>query len=555
MAPKFFFEIIERDDGTFIIEVEAGGVDLTGTFNPLSIAFRIGNDEGEISIRMNDELNFELSDNDDFKGDDDFDEEGDIDEDDEFPESIFTITGIEIRYESFLSIDDAYGISGKITLRTTNDGINLIHEGVRVAFGTSVIEIPAGAFTEFEPGYFAFEGELYDAGIIFELIERDDGSFEFVVVAEGVDLSETDNPVSFNLTIGDNEYAALIWLDGEFAYVEYVDSDIDEIPDDEESDGDNDGIPDVEDDDDDGNGISDIRETDSDGDGIADSDDPDSDKNVLLQGNGSQVGSNIEHPNGNVFDQVLLTGQSVEVIADPVQISRVSFIDEDDDIVQVEFFGAGRLTINIDPSSFELPDRPKKYNQEINYVKGSANIKVEDADESTYLSIFTVGRINAANQDLFPVGESYDAVADITLLEITNSTGFGGILCANTHFSASSGDVGLKAPGIPVSVRVLIGDIEAGNDAVPYLLFGEDSFTAEAPNSGLRIAGGDLQQNNGASIVVAPGDSMSPGFDFLISQNNVKSDGELQPTQSINAAFVNEDDAEVTVTTEEVTIE
>ena len=42
---------------------------------------------------------------------------------------------------------------------------------------------------------------------------------------------------------------------------------------------------------------------------------------------------------------------------------------------------------------------------------------------------------------------------------------------------------------------------------------------------------------------------------MLTSQNNVKSDGELQPTQSINAIFVNEDDAEVTVLTEEVTIE
>lgn len=578
-------EIIERDDGTFVIEAGAEGVDLTGTFNPIAIALRIGSDEGEISIRMNDELNFELSDDDDFIGDDDIEEEGgfegkeddfeneedfheneddfeeegdfeendhEFDKDDEFPESTFKITGIEISYESFPSIDDAYGISGKIFPGTINDGINLIHEGVRIAFGTSVIEIAASAFIEFEPGYFVFEGEAHGAGVIFEIIARDDESFEFVVVAEGVDLSETDNPVSFYLTIGDDEYSALIWLDGDFAYVEYG---IDEIPDEEESDDVKDGIRNVEDDDDDGNGISDIREIDMDGDGIVDSDDPDSDENVLLKGSGSQVGSNIEHPNGNVIDQVLLTGPSVELIADPEQISRVSFIDEDDDIVQVEFFGAGKLTIIIDPSSYELPKRPKKYNQDINYVKGSASIKVEDADESTFLSIFTVGRINAINQDLFPDGESYGAVANITLLEITNSKGFGGILCANTHFSASSGDVGLKAPGIPVAVRVVIGDIEAGNDAVPYLLFGEESFTAEAPNSGLRIAGGDLQQNNGASIIVAPGDSMNPGFEMLTTQNNFKSDGELQPAQSINATFINEVEAAVAVTTEEVTIE
>ena len=559
------FEIIERDDESFIFEVEAEGVDLTGTLYPVAIAFRIGNDEGEASIRINDELNFELSDDDDDFVDDDIDEEGDFEgdedyfeeeedfeeeehdfedergiiEDDEFPVSTFTITGLEIRFESFPSIDDGYAVSGEIHLDATNDGFDPINEGVRVAFGTSVIEIPAGAFTKVEPGYYTFEGEVNGAGIIFEIIERDDGSFEFVVEAEGVDLSETANPVSFNLIIGDNEYEALIGLDGELAF---VDSDIDEIPDDEDND-------------DDGNGISDIREKDTDGDGIADSDDPDSDENVLLQGNGSQVGSNIEHPNGNVFDQVLLTGQSVEVIADPLQISRVSFIDVDDDIVQVEFFGKGRLTINIDPSSFELPAHPKKYNQDIKYVKGSARVKVEDADASTFLSIFTVGKVNAINQALFPGGENYDAIADIALLEITNSTGFGGILCANVHFSASSGDVGLKAPGVSVSVRVLIGDIDASEDAVPHLLFGADSFTVEALNPGLRIAGGNLQQKNGASIVIASSCSINPGFDFLISQNNVKSDGVLQPTQSINANFVNEDDVEINVTTEEVTIE
>ena len=572
------FELIERDDEIYVAEIRAEGVDLTGTLNPITIAIRIGNDEGEATIRIDDELHFELSDNDDgFTGDNDIDEEGDFawedeeyfheeenefeedghdfdefddevheNEDDNFPVSIFTINDLEIRYESFPSIVDGYAVSGKILQGATNDGIDPINDGVRVAFGTSVIEIPAGAFTELEPGYFAFEGELNGAGIFFELLERDDESFKFIVEAWGIDLSETANPIRFNLIIGDNEYAALIGLDGEFAFVV---SDSDEILDKEDNIDDNDNR--------DGNEseISDIRVKDTDGDGVVDSDDPDSDENVLLQGNGSQVGSNIEHPNGNVIDQVLLTGPSVELIADPEQISRVSFIDEDDDIVQVEFFGAGKLTIIIDPSSYELPNRPKKYNQDINYVKGSARIKVEEADASTFLSIFTVGRANAINQALFPGGETYDAIADIALLEITNSSEFGGILCANTHFSASSGDVGLKAPGVSVSVRVLIGDINARGDAVPHLLFGDDSFTVDAPIPGLRITGGDLLQGNGASIVIAQGESTNPGFEMLTSQNNVKSDGELQPTQSIIATFANEDGDDVNVATVEITIE
>ena len=231
-----------------------------------------------------------------------------------------------------------------------------------------------------EPGFFEFKGVINGAEVNFAIIETDDAILVFEVVAEGVDLSETANPVAFNLIIGDNENSALIGLNGELVF---EDSDSDEIPDDEYGDNDNDkdvhddeetatdedGLVDAEDDDndgiadsedDDGNGIIDIREKDTDDDGIVDSDDPDSSENVLSNGNGSQVGSNIKHPNGNVFDQVLLTGLSVEVTADPVQISRVSFIDEDDDIVQVEFFGAGKLTISIDPSSFELPSIPKK---------------------------------------------------------------------------------------------------------------------------------------------------------------------------------------------------
>ncbi len=87
------------------------------------------------------------------------------------------------------------------------------------------------------------------------------------------------------------------------------------------------------------------------------------------------------------------------------------------------------------------------------------------------------------------------------------------------------------------------------------LNFGRRSFWVAAPNSGLRITGGDLVQINGASIVVAPNGFRNPGFDTLISQNNVKSDGTEQPAQSINATFSNAEGEEFSVTVDEVTIE
>ncbi len=276
---------------------------------------------------------------------------------------------------------------------------------------------------------------------------------------------------------------------------------------------------------------------------------------LVDSGSGDLVGEDITHPDGNVYNQILLTGQSVTMRTDGSEISRVSFLDPNGDIVQVETSGNAVVTVTLDSDSFTDAAPPAKYNQPtVSYVGGLATVQVTGADSSTFISIFTVGSINAVNQALFPEGEEYDAMADIALLEITNSAGMGGILCANTRFNNSTGDVGLKAPGVPVAVRVLIGDIDASGDAVPNILFGEGSFTVAASNPGLRIAGGDLIQTNEADIVVAESGSTTPGFDTLISQNNVKSDGTEQATQSIDETFVNEDGDEITVTIDEETI-
>ena len=62
-------------------------------------------------------------------------------------------------------------------------------------------------------------------------------------------------------------------------------------------------------------------------------------------------------------------------------------------------------------------------------------------------------------------------------------------------------------------------------------------------------------QTNDAPIVEGPNGSTRSGFETLISQNNVKSDGTDQPTQSINATFSNADGEEITVTVIEETVE
>ncbi len=276
---------------------------------------------------------------------------------------------------------------------------------------------------------------------------------------------------------------------------------------------------------------------------------------LINDGSGIVIGTNIEHPNGNTFDQILLTGQSITIRADAGQITRVSFIDENDDIVQAEFSGAGTVTINIDPETFSGPARPINYNQNVDYVKGRPSFIIQEADNRTFFSVFTVGLINAVNQSIFPPATDYDGVADVAFLEVIDSSGIGGIQCANTRFSDSKGKVGIDAASVPIATQILVGDIDAIDEADPFLLFGGGSFFTPSANPGMRITGGDLTQSNGKSIIVASGGSEKGGFSTLIAQNNFKSDGTPQPTQAINATFINEDGDNVFIIVVPVTVE
>ena len=252
---------------------------------------------------------------------------------------------------------------------------------------------------------------------------------------------------------------------------------------------------------------------------------------LVLSGSGDIVGQDIRHPSGNVFDQVLLTSQHIKLKARPGRITRASFMDHNLDIVQVEFSGAGTFTINLDPATFVSARFPPLYNQQVKYVTGTASIIIEGADASTFFSVFTVGKINAVNQALFPLGQRYDAQADIKLVEVINSIRFGGMQLSNAVFSGSTGKVGVDARDVPIAVRLTIGDIDASGNATPYLLFGKGSFTVPASNSGLRITGGDLYQNNRAQIV-AISEAENPIF-----QGNVKSDWTQLRAQSMRGSF------------------
>lgn len=255
----------------------------------------------------------------------------------------------------------------------------------------------------------------------------------------------------------------------------------------------------------------------------------------IRSGFGAMAGSNIAHPNGQFFDQVLLTGPQVTVAADPGQVVRVSFVDLNDDIVQVEFTGSGTVSIELESSSYRGPAAPLKYVQPgVNYVKGRAIVRVRGAGPDTYVSVFSVGRGNAVNQGLFPAGMTYDAMADIQLLDI-QGTDIAAVLTGNVRYSASDGATGLSAPDTRVRYRAIVGEIAASAEAVPLLRIGQGSLLEQDAGAVL-VAGGRLEQPNGSPIDVTS--SAGVAWNRINAVAGTRSSGEFVPAGFIGAQFV-----------------
>ncbi len=235
-------------------------------------------------------------------------------------------------------------------------------------------------------------------------------------------------------------------------------------------------------------------------------------------GAGSAIALDIPHPNGHIFDQVLLTGAAATITADPGKVTRTSFIDLSDDIVQVEFSGAGSLSMVLDGASG--PAAPLNYNQpSVAYMKGHVGIVIAGADDTTNVSVFTVGRatandptgafnillapgptnVPANNGSSLFVGHSatvYDGFAGLSFVAISTANGkFGGLRASDGSFFATKGVTGVYAPGVQFQGPVFLGDLSAFSSATPAIIIGSSPDT--------RITGGSLQQTNGQPVKVA----------------------------------------------------
>ena len=203
----------------------------------------------------------------------------------------------------------------------------------------------------------------------------------------------------------------------------------------------------------------------------------------------------IHHPNGATYDQFLLTGAAGTFSADPDQIARCSYLDENNSIVQVEMSGAGAITINLDNPSG--PMAPALYNQSgIQYMKGKATIILVGADQTTHFTIYSVG--TATNPGVTRPDAAYAGWADIAVAGILSTNGgLGGIHQGNANYNATVGYTGLYAPNVTsVGGLVVVHGVTASADAVPYLYFGLNGSVSA------KIAGSSLAQPNGDSITV-----------------------------------------------------
>ncbi len=263
--------------------------------------------------------------------------------------------------------------------------------------------------------------------------------------------------------------------------------------------------------------------------------------------------TNIVHPNGNIFDQVLLNGIGETITADPGQVTRTSYVDLSDDIVQVEFSGAGTLSLVLDNPSGPAP--PVNYNQPtVSYMKGHAGIVITGANETTNVGVFTVGRATAndptgAFSIVLPISATnnptnngsplfqghaatvYNGVADIAFIAISSANGkFGGVRASNAGCIATTGLTGIYAPGVVFTGPVFIGDINASSAATPVFIIGSSPDT--------RITGGDLLQANSQPVKVS-------GLTQLKFTAGTKSSGATLPAQT-NKARLEQDGTDVT---------
>lgn len=112
------------------------------------------------------------------------------------------ITRVKVKFSDDAGGFDEVLVRGHFTLGLGNNGIDLLNDEVVATVGTATLVIPAGSFIPIG-SKFQFEGSVGSSEVKMK-IGGDTGEILFSLKAEGVDLTDTSNPVSIKLQIGDD---------------------------------------------------------------------------------------------------------------------------------------------------------------------------------------------------------------------------------------------------------------------------------------------------------------------------------------------------------------
>ena len=219
---------------------------------------------------------------------------------------------------------------------------------------------------------------------------------------------------------------------------------------------------------------------------------------LLTAGDAKYVNDGTEFM-GNTYNGFELGGSTGTFSSIAGNITRISFLDENGDLMFAEF-GAGDpnvvVVITLDP--FRGADLPSPYNQPGTvYAQGHPRIEILNSSNATFVALFSLGNDpSRVDNSIILVGTLADPVngiADVQSLTISDgATQIGGIGAANANFTGTDGIIGIDAPDVVVGVFLFVGDITPMGTAMPVLRVSADSMLDD-----LFITGGDLAEAMG----------------------------------------------------------
>ena len=270
-------------------------------------------------------------------------------------------------------------------------------------------------------------------------------------------------------------------------------------------------------------------------------------QDLLVSGDAVLVNSGTEFQ-GNTYNGFELSGMSGTFSSIAGEITRISFLDPDSDLIFAEFGSDdANTTLAIDLENFQGA-QPSPYNQPgTTYVQGLPRFTIENSTSLTFFSVFSLGN-DTARVDIALINDNtftgdVDGIADIKSITVSGAGGgagnIGGINAANAVFTDSDGVIGIDAANISVDSFLFVGDMSPSGTSEPRIRISADSMISE-----ILINGGDLAETTGALQIDTNGIVYTFPIKATDGQRSISNsslrtdigDGSLQP---VTDTFVN----------------